>query len=227
MSGRKISASVLLACVMLSAGVARLLAQTPMPTAIPPDRKAFTDANRIKEPDKKIEAMEKVIADFPRSQAVYSAHQAIFDTLVKSFPHQESRILASADKAIETAPEFIRTFICSSVGNRLFEAGIMLDDAERFLKKGLALTEEALIKSKKQQESGYYATLGRIYVKQGKLGDAEKNLKRARELNPQLSSAALGLAELYTKRGDEKRALESYTTAAVTTKLPAESRKQL
>jgi tetratricopeptide (TPR) repeat protein len=226
MSGRNMLTSVLLLVAMLSLTLAGISAQTP--TAIPPDRKALTDATKIKEPDKKIEALEKVIADFPKSQqAVYSAHQAIFETLVKSYPDQKERILASANKAIDTAPEFIRAFLCSSLANRLLEAGIMLDDAEGFIKKGLALTEEAIAKQKNQQESGYYATLGRIYVKQGKLKDAEKNLKRARELNPQLSSASLGLAELYMKRGDEKQALDAYSTAAISSKMTPESRKQL
>jgi tetratricopeptide (TPR) repeat protein len=225
MSGRNMLTSVLLLGVMLCLSLAGISAQTP--TAVPPDRKALTDAGKIKEPDKKIEALEKVIADFPKSQSLYSAHQAIFETLVKSYPDQKERILASANKAIDTAPEFIRSFLCSSVANRLFEAGIMLDDAERFVKRGLALTDEAIVKQKNQQESGYYATLGRIYVKQGKLKDAEKNLKRARELNPQLSSASLGLAELYMKKGDEKQAFDAYSTAAVSSKMTPESRKQL
>jgi tetratricopeptide (TPR) repeat protein len=228
MGGRKMIASVLLPCILLSTSMAVISAQAPMQQpAMPADRKAFTEAAKIKEPDKKIEAMEKVIADFPKSQSVYSAHQAIFDTLVKSHPDQKDRILATADKAIESAPEFIKSFLCSSLGNRLLDAGIMLDDAERFVRRGLALTQEALAKQKKQQESGYYATLGRIQVKQGKLKDAEKSLKQARDLNPQLSSASLGLAELYMKRGDEKLALESYSTAAVSSKLTAESRKQM
>src|SRR6267378_1013148 len=118
MSGRNMLTSVLLLGVMLSLSMAGISAQTP--TAVPPERKALTDAGKIKEPDKKIEALEKVIADFPKSQqAVYSAHQAIFETLVKSYPDQRDRILASANKAIDTAPEFIRTFLCSSVANRL------------------------------------------------------------------------------------------------------------
>jgi tetratricopeptide (TPR) repeat protein len=225
MSGRNMLTSVLLLGVMLSLSLAGMSAQTA--PAMPPDRKAFTEANKIKEPDKKIEAMEKVIADFPKSQNLYTMHQAIFETLVKSYPDQKDRILASANKAIDTAPEFAKSFVVGSLANKLLEAGILLDDAEQFTKRGLTLTEEALAKQKKMQEAGYYATLGRIYVKQGKLKEAETNLMRAREMNPQLSTASLGLAELYVKRGDEKLALDAYTTAAVSSKLSAETRKQL
>jgi len=197
------------------------------PTAMSADRKAFTDAVRIKEPDKKIEAMEKIIADFPKSQLLYSAHEAIFETLVKNFSDQKDKILASANKAIEVAPDFIKAFICSNLGNKLLDAGILLDDAERFIKRGLDLTDVELAKQKRLQESGYYATLGRIYVKQGKLNDAEKTLKQARDLNPQLGAASLGLAELYVKRGDEKLAIEAYAIAAVSTKLSADARREM
>lgn len=147
MSGRKMITSILLLCVMLLTSLAGMSAQTPMPTTMPADRKALTEAAKIKEPDKKIEAMEKVIADFPKSQqAVSSAHQAIFETLIKSYPDQKDRILASANKAIEAAPDFIRSFLCSSLGNKLLDAGIMLDDAARLIQRGLALTEADALK---------------------------------------------------------------------------------
>src|SRR5262249_33883043 len=50
--------------------------------------------------------------------------------------------------------------------------------------------------------------------------------KQAREFNPNLSSASIGLAELYAKQGNEKQALEAYANAAVSGKLPAEARAQ-
>src|SRR4026208_1504202 len=140
MSGRKMLTSVLLLGAMLSLSLAGISAQTA--PAMPPDRKAFTDATKIKEPDKKIEAMEKVIADFPKSQNLYSMHQVIFETLVKSYPDQKDRILASANKAMDPAPEFARPFVSSTLGNKLLEAGILLDEAEQIVKKGLVLTEE-------------------------------------------------------------------------------------
>src|SRR6185436_2041351 len=102
---------------MLSLSLAGISAQTA--PAMPPDRKAFTDATKIKEPDKKIEALQKVIADFPKSQIAASAHQVIFETLVKNYPDQKDKILASADKAIELTPDFARQFICSSLGTKL------------------------------------------------------------------------------------------------------------
>ena len=205
---------------------AAFLTIVPAQTSMTPDRKAYTEANKIKEPDKKIAAMEKFIADFPKSQSVYSAHQAIFETLVKSYPEQKDKILASAGQAVEKAPDFIKTSIYNSLAYRLFDAGIMLDEAEKLALKGLAATEEELAKQAKQRKASYYATLGRIYLKKGKMKEAEKNLKLAYDSNPQMTSASTGLAELYLKQGNEKRALELYTTAALSGRMPPESRKQ-
>ncbi|HET9532792.1 MAG TPA: tetratricopeptide repeat protein [Blastocatellia bacterium] len=223
MAGRKIFPFVFLLCFTLVAFLPSAPAQSPMPA----DRKAYMEAARIKEPDKKIAAMEKFIADFPRSQSVTFAHQAIFEVLVKNHPDQKDKILASAGKAVETASDFLKTSLYNDLAAKLFEAGILLDEAEKLAIKGLAVTEEELAKQARHLKTGYYATLGHIYLKQGKLADAEKNLKQAYEFNPQLSSASIGLAELYLKQGNEKLALESYATAAVSGKLPAESRKQM
>lgn len=199
-------------------------AQSP---SMPADQKAFGDALRIKEPDKKIEALEKFLADFPRSGIAASAHQAIFDTLVKAYPDQKEKILERANRAVESAQEFSKPFIYESIATKLFEAGILLDEAERFASQGLAVTEEALAKQARQRKAGYYATLGRIYLKQGKLKEAEQHLKQAREFNPSLASAALGWAELSLKQGNEKQALDAYASAAVSGRLPEEARKQL
>ena len=40
-----------------------LPATTPTPPAIPPDQKAYDEARRVKDPAKKIEALEKVAKD--------------------------------------------------------------------------------------------------------------------------------------------------------------------
>ncbi len=213
--------SVLL--TLLAGAVLFASAQTP---AMPPDRKAYTDANRIKEPDKKIAAMEKFISDFPKSVSVYSAHQAIFNTLVKNFPDQKEKILRHGNLAVEKAQDFSKPFVYSDLANSLLDAGILLDDAEKFASKGLAATEEELLKQAKSRKAGYYATLGRVYLKQGKLKEAEQNLKQAREFNPSSSVALIGLAELYTKQGNEKLALETYSSAAVSGKMSADARKQ-
>src|SRR5437764_11012923 len=92
---------------------ARAQAQAPTPTptpspalapTTPPEMKALTDAQRISDPQKKVEAFEKFIADYPKSSSLYLAHQLAMNLLIKKMPEQKNRILFHAEKFIETIP---------------------------------------------------------------------------------------------------------------------------
>ncbi len=200
---------------------------TPSVPPMPADRKAYMDAARLKDPVKKIAALEKFMTDFPNSSMLYSGHMAIFETLVKNNPTEKERIMLHAGKTIEKAEDFMKASLYSSLASRLNDAGVWLDEAEKLATDGLAATEAELLKSAKQRKSTYLALLGRIYLKKGKLKEAEKNLRLAAEYNPQSASAVAGLAELYQKKGDEKLALENYAKAAVMGKVTKEQRTQL
>ena len=230
-------------------------AQPPTPQTPPPDRKAFTDANAIKEPDKKIAAMEQFMRDFPDSQQVAAANQAIFQTLVKSYPDEKVRILDQAGKMIDKAAQAqAKINVYNTIGTQLCDAGILLENAEKFAVSGMALIDEEVAKAQAnppapdnppaqgnrggrgnmnpaanlgRTKSNLQLTLGRIYVKEGKLDPAEKNLKEALAANPQLTAANLGLAEVYEKRGDTQNALTNYVSAAALSKIPAVSRQSL
>jgi tetratricopeptide (TPR) repeat protein len=247
----------LLSAIVLAVFVVAVSAQnqqpkTPPPT--PPDRKAYSDAMTIKEPDKKIEALQQVLSDYPDSLSANAVRQAIFDTLVKSFPDQKARILEQADVIIAKATDAQKPNILGGLGTQLCDAGILLEEAERYATKSLALIEQELAKLKEippatppantqgnanprpapnpaanfeRARTTSQLALGRIYLKQGKLDAAEKSLKSALGTNPQLTAATLALAELYDKRGDSENALKSYVTAAATSKMPVASRQAL
>ena len=94
--------------VVLTAGFAQTdkpkpaPAEAPKPAAVretPPDQKAYTDATRAMDPTKKIEALEKFKADFPRATCFRRPISVILRTLVKQFPSQKGRIIKQA-KAI-------------------------------------------------------------------------------------------------------------------------------
>ena len=202
--------------------------QTPRPTtpAVPTDRSAYLAANGQKDPAKKIEALEKFIADFPDSAMVNTANQTILTTLIQKFPEQKIRITAQADKIIAATPEFSKSFTFSGLAMTLLEAGF-LEKAEEVASKGLSLTEEDLVKTAKQRRATYQVALGRIYLKQGNLVKAERQLKLAYANNPQLATAALGLAELAEKKKDEKAALDYFVSAlALGGRLPDDTRKK-
>jgi tetratricopeptide (TPR) repeat protein len=197
--------------------------QTPAPT---PDAKAFTDANKIAEPDKKIAAFEQFLVDFPDSTRKSQVYDNIFQTLVKSFPENRTKILDYADKVIESAPETIRSSGYSRVATRLVDAGILLEDAAKFTEKGLETFEAEQKKNTARQRATHLATLGRIRVKQGRTADAEKALQAAYAANPDIPSAAIGLAELAESKKDTRSAIEYWTKAALTGRLTADDRKR-
>lgn len=201
---------------------------TPPPPPMPADRTAYMAAAAIKDPAKKIEALAKFAADFPDSSMQPTAHQTILTTLVQKFPEQKDRIAVQVDKIIATTPEFMKSFTFSSVATTLIEANLLLEKAEELATKGLALTEEELAKTAKQRRASYQVALGRIYLKQGKMAQAERQLKLAYTNNPQLAAAQLGLAELAEKKGDEKMALDYYLGAlALGAKLPEGTRPKV
>lgn len=189
-----------------------------------PDAKAFTDANKITEPDKKIAAVEKFLVDFPDSSRKSQAYDAIFTTLVKSFPENRTKILDYADKIVESGQDGFRASGYNRVASRLVEAGILPDEAARFTEKGLEVFEAEEKKRTERSRATHLATLGRIRVKQGRIADAEKALEAAFAANPEVPSAVIGLAELAESRKDSKGALEYWSKAALTGKLNAEDR---
>lgn len=216
--------------------MARVQAQTPAqtPPPPPPDVKAYTDANRISDPQKKVEALEKVIADFPKSSNIYNVHQAAMNTLIKKMPEQKDRILMHAEKFIETIPEAGKSFAYGNVANALVEANIALDKAEEYANKNLALTEEQQAKSLRTARATKQALLSAIYVKKGKIKEAEKefqalyaSLPTLESTPPSLRLTALGLADSAEKEGKADKVVEYLTTAAVLKNLDAKAKQQL
>ncbi len=262
MTRRVRSLLVLLSALVMGAFVVSVSAQNPQQrTQVPasPDRKAYSNAMAIKEPDSKIEALEGVIKEFPDSQSATTARQAIFDTLVKSHPDQVTRIRDQAGAILEKTPQTQKPTTYSNLATQLLDAKILLDDAESFATLSLGLIEKELAKPAKTPEpqpntgargnagarpapnpqagltrarTGAQLTLGRLYLGKGRLDDAEKYLKAVISASPapppaQLTNANLAMAEIYEKRGDPQKALNTYITAAVSAKIPVTARQAL
>src|SRR4030095_7273342 len=93
---------------------------------------------RIKDPGKKIEALEKVTKDFPNAFVASQARYEVLDAIIKNFPKETERIRAAADKIFEPS-KGIPLAIGSaqlSVASRLLEGGVLLDWAEELAKTG-------------------------------------------------------------------------------------------
>jgi tetratricopeptide (TPR) repeat protein len=196
--------------------------------------RAYQDANRITDPQKRIEAMEKFLADFPKSSTLYQAHQQMMNTLIKNTPDQKDRILLHAQKYIDNAPEFLRATAPNQVATALVDAGILLEKAEEFANKGLALAEEVQAKALRQARASNQALVGRIHLKKGKTKEAEKAFQAAYTALPladatasTLKMAALGLAEIAEKDGKADKVVEYLTTASIFGALNATAKQQL
>ena len=197
---------------------------TPPAPALTPDAKAYNDANRLTDPDKKVEAMRAFIKDFPDNPRKTTAYQTIFDTLVKSRPGERDGILEAAKAIIDGAQEGFRGSSYSRVATRLVETNILLEDAEKFAVDGLKVFDEEEKKRTQRSRASHLATIGRIRIKQGRIAEAEEALKDAYSANPEIPAAAIGLAELSEKKGDNKTALDYWTTAALTGRLSVDDR---
>ena len=189
--------------------------QTTPPVA--PEQKAYDEARRIKDPQKKIDALEKVIKDYPEHFYANQARTDVLDTLIRSFPDQKDKIHAAAERIL--APTrgvvFSPGFTYLNVASKLMEAGMFLEWAEELARKGSAQYEEETAKSMRRQRARYQDALGRIYLKQGKTKEAQKYLKQALSNEPELTTALIAMGQIAEKSGDHKKAVEFLSSAAI------------
>lgn len=200
--------------------------QRPATPPTPPDRQAFMAIQKITDNAEKIAALEKWLKDFPDSGGKTQALTLLFDTLVKHRPTDRAAIMDAAQKVIDTGSEGFRSGPYRSVATSLLNAGIFLDEAAGFAEKGLTLFEEDETKRMAQSRATHLATLGRIRLKQGRIGAAEKALKAAYAANPEIPTALIGLAELSDSRKNSKAALNYWMQAALTGRLSKEDREK-
>lgn len=213
------------------------------PEDMPADQKAFYGTYMIREPEKKLEALEQFITDFPDSSQIASAKQEMFKATVKVSPDDREKILNAAERLVATvdgsgsqAP--IKYYGCQFIAKELFAAGLFLGDAEEFAVKSLEVIDEeryvgdmkklypgwqkeippdAVLKEKYRKElAAYRTTLGRIYLATGRASEGEKILEEAYTVDPTIAQAAIGLAEISEKRGEISEALNYLTTATLT-----------
>jgi tetratricopeptide (TPR) repeat protein len=193
---------------------------------MPADRKAFMDAQRIKDPQKKIEALEKFLEQYPDSFMTNQANLEILDALIKIQPESRDKILARAEQAMQkSASPMSNSSTAYSVASRLMKAG-MLAEAEQYAQKAIASAEEYLAQAMKEIQrvkSRPLGVLGQVYLKQNKLKEAEQKLKAAFAINPMEPDVATSLAEIAEKRGKDKEAID-YLLAAGRLKAPDRQR---
>jgi thiol-disulfide isomerase/thioredoxin len=196
----------------------------------PPDQKAYMDASKISDPAKKIEAMEKVAADFPDSDFRGFAEQSVLSTLVKKMPDQLDRIRQSAKSQYAHATDDNKGSVASRIADVLLSGPVLLKDAEDYAKKGVdamqqskyvedqrkayekrkqtAPAEEELVKRFQQSRANRVATLGQIELKLSQTVKGRKLLEEAYAANPGLTDVAGTLGEMAAKAGTDSQAMD-------------------
>ena len=221
----------------------RKLAEKEASQGLKADQQAFYGTYAVREPEKKLEALEKFVKDFPDSSHIGSARREIFKAVIKVWPDNQEKMLAAADRLVEFSGES-ESQISEKVNNyqfmarELLAAGIFLDDAERFASKSLETfdkqqfieyqkkqyaewqkdipSDEEMDEKYRKELAAFSTTLGRIYLEKGRTAEGEKILLDAYEVDPAIAQAAIGLAEIAEDREENVKALD-YLTGAIFT----------
>jgi thiol-disulfide isomerase/thioredoxin len=224
----------------LSIALATGSAQTETPR--PPDQQAYSEAGKLTDPARKIEALEKFKADFPKSAMRSAADSAILSTLVKKFPGQKSRIARQAKAMYASAEARNKGSVANQIALEFLDARLLLREAESYARKGVADMQEArYIKEQKENaerrkqkppsdeeiarryresRASRVATLGRIEVARGRSMRGQKLLEEAWAANPNLVVVGATLGELAYKAGNDVKAMEYLMPARLSGKAP-------
>src|SRR5262245_57091670 len=214
-----------------------LFAQAPHATQseVPPDDKAYREAILILDTQRRIDAMERFLVEYPRSRYAAGIPNLIFGWLIKE--GQKEKILAQANRIIDKAPENAKSVAYHAVAAKFLGPGILLDEAEVFAVKAVSTFKEGkflelqresynmrgqtpppdgyLLKGFNSTRATYLVTLGQVYLKNGRDTEAEKAFKDARKASPSLEAASIGLATVVAKSGDNASAIEIMTESTV------------
>src|ERR1035438_4441141 len=122
----------------------------------PPDQKAYNEASKITDNEKKIAALEKLKTDFPGSMYASIADSQIFSTAIQKMPEQKDRIRKAAkamfaeavakDKSASKANTFATTAARGSTATRIADllliGNLLLRDAASYARKGVEALQE-------------------------------------------------------------------------------------
>ncbi|HTX38449.1 MAG TPA: hypothetical protein VME43_25655 [Bryobacteraceae bacterium] len=215
--------------------------ETPKRPEMPPDMKAFTASSTIKDPAKKIEALEKWKKDFPDSQFRSAADTAILNAMLSQKPPDAPHIRAFAEATYRGAEPKNRGSVARQIATSYLNHDLFLKDAERYARKSLDslrlsdyLNEQLASYAKRKQKppsteelqkrfdenrAGSVAVLGRIEVKLGHTAKGQKMLEGVYATFPKTLDVGATLGELAAKAGDDSKAMEYLIPARLSGRL--------
>jgi tetratricopeptide (TPR) repeat protein len=124
--------------------------QTPVeaPAELPAEARAFNAAMAEKNPLKRVELLEKFVADNPKATTalVDMAKSQVSSSLLTALKEARTKYQAVIDADLEYAKKYTdtRPLYATYIGiaSRLFNAGVYSEEAEDFARKGLAAMDE-------------------------------------------------------------------------------------
>ena len=249
------SRTVLSALVLALAIPAAYAQSTDPEKAAPPDTTAYQEANRIDDPARKIEALEKFKKDFPDSPSVISANVSILATLTSRMPDQTARIQKLAKEIYQGGKDKKeKGSLSAQIAEALLANNVLLKDAEKYAKTSLSAlnqaqfiadqkaqfakrsaghaashppTEADLIKRFNQSRASRLATLGRVEFELGKTAEAQKLLDESWSADHDQPGAAATLGEIAAQHGDNVKALDYLVTARLAGHAPPSAMEAL
>jgi tetratricopeptide (TPR) repeat protein len=240
--------------LFLCAGFLALQAQTEAPKPAPAKPQtpaymtAYQEATRIKEPAKKLEALEKWLAEngdkpqasMARTQFVATAvevHAKDKRKLMQAFQRQTKSTAKIADLSRlhqDLAGNLTRKDLFPGEAAKAARKALGLLKFDAFVRETKAAAEQSKrpVPSDADLRARYYEslagaldTLGQAQYKAGKLSSAQKTLDKALALNPALGATALALAEIAEKRHKPEQAMEYATRAMLARPSPAAKKR--
>jgi hypothetical protein len=107
-----------------------------------PDRKAYSEASKITDPKKKIDALRKFVGEYPKSASVNQANDLILETLAKNFPDLTDEINSQADLILGKVERSNKTAKYQDIADTLVENGVLLKRAEELARTALQQLKE-------------------------------------------------------------------------------------
>jgi hypothetical protein len=219
--------------LILQVGV--LLSQTPARQSVPagenqaaqmpPDMRAFSEANSIKDLPAKVEGLCKFLEEHPNSTAAPFAVASLISAVAKAWPNNSTKMVAIGDRLLAITQGNIRGQSAKQIAAALMESG-KLEDAERFarigvdeftfdnFKKTIHGDEEIIRPMFVGQRADQLVALARVERKLGKGAEARRLLEQAMSDSPG-AAAARELADLSTDTPEQLHwAIAAYVTSS-------------
>jgi tetratricopeptide (TPR) repeat protein len=206
----------------------------------PADKKAYTNANNISDPEERVAALKQFLVDYPKSQRVGRAQNMILTVLLKNFPQRTEEIDQQAQVIVKAAHRGDgRKSTENDLAMQLADGGtdgVDLKRADKYAHDSIAHTSEAefdeamtkrmakykITMSAKEMHTYYaerhsqaLASVADVYQDEGKLDEAAALLSEAYTLDPNNDDVNSVMGRVALKRGKDAEALADFERASL------------